>query len=279
MRVLIVDDNATNRRVLERFLEKWGVRPVTSAGGVEALAAFEAAHQIGDPIRLILTDAHMPGMDGFGLIEKIRENKELATPSIMMLTSAGHQGDVARCREFGVAAYLMKPIRESELYDAVSRVMGYRSESPLSPDSTAMIDGLAGRAGAVLNILVAEDNAVNQRVVLRLLKKRGHRTTLAENGAEVLALLESQTFDLILMDVQMPAMSGVEATAAIRQREQKTGLHLPIYALTANAMKGDRERYLGIGMDGYLAKPIRPDELDQILQQAAAKTPTPTQWN
>ena len=119
----------------------------------------------------------------------------------------------------------------------------------------------------MLNILVAEDNRVNQRVALGMLEKRGHKTTIAENGREVLALLENQTFDLILMDVQMPVMSGVDATVEIRQQEQKSGQHVPIYALTANAMKGDRERYLSIGMDGYLAKPIRPDELDQLLNE------------
>ena len=270
MKVLIVDDNTTNRRILERFLGRWGMRACTAASSDEAFAALKAAHQLGDPYRLILTDMHMPGTDGFGLIEKIRENRELLAPTIMMLTSAGRREDVARCQELDVAAYLLKPIRESDLQDAISRVVGDRREvqSPAEPvvREPAIVEG----AGVVLNILVAEDNRINQRVALGMLEKRGHRTTIAENGREVLALLESQTFDLILMDVQMPVMSGVDATVEIRQQEQKSGGHVPIYALTANAMKGDRERYLGIGMDGYLAKPIRPEELDQLLSETAA---------
>jgi signal transduction histidine kinase/DNA-binding response OmpR family regulator len=268
MRVLIVDDNMTNRRILERFLGRWGMRPATAASSSEAFAALIAAHQVGDPYRLILTDMHMPGMDGFGLIEKIRENKELTVPAIMMLTSAGHRGDVARCKELGVAAYLFKPIRESDLREAVSRVVGAWGAAPVSMEpAEAPEPAIIESANVVLNILVAEDNRVNQRVALGMLEKRGHKATIVENGREVLALLENQTFDLILMDVQMPLVSGVDATVEIRQREQNSGQHVPIYALTANAMKGDREGYLSIGMDGYLAKPIRAAELDQLLSE------------
>jgi CheY-like chemotaxis protein len=271
MKVLIVDDNMTNRRILERFLGRWGMRPGTAASSDEAFAALKAAHLLGDPYRLILTDMHMPGTDGFGLIEKIRENKELLAPTIMMLTSAGHREDVARCQELDVAAYLLKPIRESDLQDAMSRVVGDWREVQRPAELVAVCEpAIIERVGVVLNILVAEDNRINQRVALGMLEKRGHNTTVAENGREVLALLESQTFDLILMDVQMPVMSGVDATVEIRQREQNSGHHVPIYALTANAMKGDRERYLSIGMDGYLAKPIRPVELDQLLSETAA---------
>jgi CheY-like chemotaxis protein len=275
MKVLIVVDNMTNRRILERFLVHWGMRPDTAASSGEALMALKAAHQLGDPYRLILTDMHMPGTDGFGLIEKIRENKELSAPTIVMLTSAGHRGDVARCQELQVAAYLLKPIRESDLHEAVSRVLGEgevtRPAKPIEGPEAAIVE----RAGVALNILVAEDNRINQRVAMRMLEKRGHKTTLAENGREVLALLESQTFDLILMDVQMPIMSGVETTVEIRKQEQKSGLHVPIYAMTANAMKGDRERYLSIGMDGYLTKPVRPVELDQLLRESAAQPAVP----
>jgi two-component system sensor histidine kinase/response regulator len=174
-----------------------------------------------------------------------------------------------------VAAYLLKPIRESDLHEAVSRVLGGgevpRPAKPIEGPEAAIVE----RAGVALNILVAEDNRVNQRVAMRMLEKRGHKTTLAENGREVLALLESQTFDLILMDVQMPIMSGVETTVEIRKQEQKSGLHVPIYAMTANAMKGDRERYLSIGMDGYLTKPVRPVELDQLLRESAAQPAVP----
>jgi signal transduction histidine kinase/DNA-binding response OmpR family regulator len=272
MKVLIVDDNMTNRRILERFLVRWGMRPDTAASSGEALRALKAAHQLGDPYRLILTDMHMPGTDGFGLIEKIRESKELSAPTIVMLTSAGHRGDVARCQELQVAAYLLKPISESDLHETVSRVVGDVAESPRSAEPVQGREAaIVEKAGVALNILVAEDNRVNQRVAMRMLEKRGHKTTLAENGGEVLALLESQTFDLILMDVQMPVMGGVEATVEIRKQEQKSGLHVPIYAMTANAMQGDRERYLSIGMDGYLTKPVLPAELDQLLREIAAQ--------
>jgi two-component system, sensor histidine kinase and response regulator len=275
MKVLIVDDNMTNRRILERFLRRWGMRPDTAASSDEAFAALKAAHQLGDPYRLILTDMHMPGTDGFGLIEKIRENKELTAPTIVMLTSAGHRGDVARCKELDVAAYLLKPIRESELHEAVSRVVGDWGEASAVAETVESPEAaIVERVGVVLNILVADDNRVNQRVALRMLEKCGHKTTLAENGRDVLALLESHTFDLILMDVQMPVMSGVDATIEIRQQEQKSGHHVPIYAMTANAMKGDRERYLSIGMDGYLAKPIRPEELNQLLREIAERSLT-----
>jgi len=266
IKVLIVDDNETNRRILSRMLGRWGMRPTSTEGSEEALAALWSAHQLGDPYRLILTDMHMPGTDGFQLIEKIRQDHELTAPTIMMLTSAGHHGDVARCRELGVAAYLLKPIRESELRDAVSRVIGGWKDglrAARQPESAG--PAVLQNIETILEILVAEDNGVNQMLALRLLEKRGHRTTLAVNGLEVLDLLQNRTFDLILMDVQMPLMDGVEATMEIRRREIATGRHVPIYAVTANAMKGDREHYLDTGMDGYLAKPIRPVELDQLL--------------
>jgi two-component system, sensor histidine kinase and response regulator len=270
-KVLIVDDNRTNRNILERLLGRWGMRADTAASGDQAFRALQTAHRLGDPYCLILTDMHMPGTDGVALIERLRENKELAAPTIGMLTSAGHLKDVARCRELGVAAYLLKPIRESELLQAAVRIVGDRrtastSADPVEGAEPAIIKTMTG----CLNILVADDNRINQRVALRLLEKRGHKATLAANGREVLALLETQAFDLILMDVQMPVMSGVDATVEIRQREQKIGHHVPIYAMTANAMKGDRERYVSSGMDGYLTKPIRPEELDQLLRESAA---------
>jgi signal transduction histidine kinase/CheY-like chemotaxis protein len=266
LRVLVVDDNTTNRRILDRMLGRWGMRPTVAEGSDHALAALWSAHELGDPYRLILTDMHMPGTDGFQLIEKIRLNKELTAPTIMMLTSAGHRGDVARCQELGVAAYLLKPIRESELREAVLRVIGgWKGDKRIDHLPKSVVPLTIENVVTRLNILVAEDNGVNQKLALRLLEKRGHHATMAVNGLEVLALLKEQTFDLVLMDVQMPMMDGVETTIAIRRRELKTGAHLPIYAVTANAMKGDRELYLQSGMDGYLAKPIRPVELDQLL--------------
>jgi signal transduction histidine kinase/DNA-binding response OmpR family regulator len=275
-KVLIVDDNKTNRSILERFLGRWGMRVDTAASSEEGFTALKTAHQLGDPYCLMLADMHLAGVDGFALIERLGENEELSTPTIAMLTSAGRRGDVARCGELGVAAYLFKPIRESSLRAAALRIVGGGRGESAAGDSVkvggpAILQTMRGP----LNILVADDNRINQKVALRLLEKRGHKVTLAADGREVLAVLETQSFDLILMDVQMPRMSGVDATIEIRRREQKTGRHVPIYAMTANAMKGDRERYVSGGMDGYLAKPMQLDELDQLLSESAARTSLP----
>jgi signal transduction histidine kinase/DNA-binding response OmpR family regulator len=278
MHALIVDDNATNRRILERMLGRWGMRPRTAEGSDAAMEILLAAARGGDPIRLILTDMHMPEINGFGLIEQVRQNEylnALSAPTIMMLTSAGHAGDVALCERLGVAAYLLKPIRESELRDAVSRVVG-DAAGKASSASSGKAARAPQKAANPLRILVAEDNPVNQKLALRLLEKRGHHVTLAGNGLEVLSLLEHESFDLVLMDVQMPLMDGVEAAMEIRRREKSSGDHTPIFAVTANAMKGDREQYLASGMDGYMAKPIRPVELDKLLRDvAASKTLVP----
>ncbi len=269
LKVLIVDDNLTNRRILDRMLGRWGMRPTTADGSEEAMTLLLRAQHAGDRYRLVLTDMNMPDTDGFGLVENIRANLELTPPTIMMLTSAGHQGDVARCEELQIAAYLLKPIRESELRESVARVVGAWTEEQMAREEVgaAVIEAV----GEELEILVAEDNLVNQKLVLRLLEKRGHRTTLAANGLEVLEVLKKKQFDVVLMDVQMPVMDGVEAVLEIRRREIGTGQHLPVYAVTANAMKGDREHYLSSGMDGYLAKPLRPVELDKLLRELAAQ--------
>jgi two-component system, sensor histidine kinase and response regulator len=275
-KALIVDGNKTNRSILERFLGRWGMRVDTAASSEEAFTALQTAHQLGDPYRLMLADTHTAGVDGFALIERLGENQELSTPTIAMLTSAAGRGDVARCGELGVAAYLIKPIRESSLREAALRIVGdWRGKSAAGDSVKVGGPPIIQTMRGPLNILVADDNRINQRVALGLLEQRGHKVTLAANGHEVLALLETQTFDLILMDVQMPRMSGVDATIEIRRREQKTGRHLPIYAMTANAMKGDRERYVSGGMDGYLAKPVQLDELDQLLSESAARTSLP----
>jgi two-component system, sensor histidine kinase and response regulator len=275
-RVLIVDDNRTNRSILERILSRWGMRVDTAASSDQALFALKSAHELSDSYCLILTDIHMPGGNGFALIEQLRENQELTMPIIVMLTSAGHVGDVARCPELGVSAYLVKPIRECELLHAALRAVGGGMGASISSDPAGGTEPLIIKTmSGALNILVADDNRINQKVASRLLEKRGHQVTLAVNGQEVLALLDTHAFDLILMDVQMPVMSGVDATIEIRRRELKTGHHVPIYAVTANAMKGDRERYVSSGMDGYLSKPIRLDELDQLLRECAAQRGLP----
>jgi two-component system, sensor histidine kinase and response regulator len=230
--------------------------------GEQALTELTNEIQSGHPYQLILTDMHMPDMDGFTLVEKIRHQPGLEMMAIMMLTSAAHHGDAERCRALGITTYLFKPIRKAELLSAILGVLGQEKE--VAP---AIVSGTPEpekrRAG--LNILLAEDNQVNQMVATRLLEKMGHTITLAHNGLEVLSRLESGCFDLILMDVQMPQMDGFAATKSIRMNEIKTGKHQPIIAMTAHALKGDRERCVQAGMDGYVSKPITGAELKAVI--------------
>jgi PAS domain S-box-containing protein len=265
VRVLVVDDNRTNCRILEGMLARWQMKPTAVNGGKAALEQLVAARQAAEPYSLILTDMHMPDMDGFALVEQIRKRPELSTATIMMLTSAGHRGDAVRCQELGVAAYLLKPIRQSELREAVGRVLGARQHDGAIPLITRYSLQDAREPDACLRVLLAEDNLVNQRLAVRLLEKRGHQVVVAGTGLEALKALEKESFDLVLMDVQMPEMDGLEATAILREKEKVTGLHQPVVALTAHAMKGDREKCIEGGMDGYLTKPIRPQELNQLL--------------
>jgi signal transduction histidine kinase/CheY-like chemotaxis protein len=275
VKVLVVDDNRTNRRILEGMLGRWEMKSTAVEDGEEALTELSVARESEKPFRLILMDMHMPEMNGFTLIERIRQRPELSTATIMMLTSAGHRGDAARCLELGVAAYLLKPIRQSELREAIARVLGAREQDGALPLITRFSVQDARDPSAFLRVLLAEDNAVNQRLAVRLLEKRGHRVTVAGNGREALEALEKESFDLVFMDVQMPEMDGLEATAAIREKEKTNGVHQPIIALTAHAMKGDREKCLAAGMDGYLSKPIRPQELEEILQDYVSRRLVP----
>ncbi len=270
VRVLVVDDNQTNRRILEGMLRRWEMIPVCVESGEQALAELASARQEERAFGLIVTDMHMPKMDGFALVEHIRR-RELYAATIMMLTSAGHRGDAERCQKLGVSAYLLKPIRQSELREAIARVLGARAQEGMIPLITRFSLGDARDPSDILRILVVEDNLVNQRLVVRLLEKRGHRVVVAGNGREALASVEKEPFDIVLMDVQMPEMDGFEATAAIRRKEKTTGLHQIIVALTAHAMKGDREKCLAGGMDAYLSKPIRPQELDEVLARYGSR--------
>jgi CheY-like chemotaxis protein len=215
-------------------------------------------------------DANMPEMDGFALVEQIRLNPGLAGATIMMLTSASHTSDAARCRELGVARYLIKPIGQSELLDAILLAVGNRPQA-VAPAAPLDTHGPLREPRKGIRVLLAEDNHVNQILAVRLLEKRGHHVQVASDGCEVLEKLKTADFDLILMDMQMPVMGGFEATAAVREMEKGTGRHVPIVALTAHAMKGDRERCLAAGMDGYIGKPIRAEELfeqiDALLPQ------------
>jgi two-component system sensor histidine kinase/response regulator len=272
VRVLIVDDNRTNRRILEGMLKSWEMKSTSAEGGEEALLRLSSALLEGDPYALVLTDMHMPKMDGFSLTEQIRQRPELSTATIMMLTSAGHRGDGARCQELGVAAYLLKPIRQSELREAIARALGARPQEGAIPEITRSSLQDERDPTTFLRVLVAEDNPVNQLLATRLLEKRGHRVVMTGNGREALEALAKNDYDLVLMDVQMPEMDGLEATTALRAKEKERGdgVHQPIIALTAHAMKGDQQRFLAAGMDDYLAKPIRPQELDKILETYGA---------
>lgn len=265
LKVLIVDDNRTNRNILEATLKRWGMDATAEGSGESALARLAEASERGKPYALILTDSVMPGMDGFALIERIRKNSESFPATIMLLSSAGRQGDAERCQELGVAACLTKPIRQSELRETLAAVVGAQTQEARIPLIARSTPEIAPSPGVSLNVLVVEDNQVNQRLAVRLLEKRGHLVKVADNGREAIEALEKERFDLVFMDVQMPVMDGYEATAMIREREKISGGHQPIVALTAHAMKAERERCLEVGMDSHLSKPIRPLELDDIL--------------
>jgi signal transduction histidine kinase/DNA-binding response OmpR family regulator len=263
LRVLVVDDNLTNRRILGGLLSSWGMEPTLEGDAQSALKTLERALDLQRPFSLVLTDANMPGMDGFRLAEEIRRRPLLQLATIMMLTSAGQRGDAARCRQLGLAAYLTKPIGQYELLDAILHTVG----SPPATTSRALTtqDPLRGELPS-LRILLAEDDPVNQTLAMRLLEKHGHHVVLARHGREVIERIEREHFDLALMDVQMPELDGLEATVAIRKKEKTTGGHLLIVAMTAHAMQGDKERCLAAGMDGYIAKPINIKELLRVVQ-------------
>ncbi len=252
--VLIVDDNAINRQILEEMLISWDMRPTLAADARSALASMEEAQRAERSFPLVLLDAHMPGMDGFGVAEEIRRRPELAGATIMMLPSGDLRRDPANLMNLGIAACVLKPIKQSHLLEAIITALGIPllEEHPQPPATGQPLRELQ----PALNILLAEDNPVNQRLTIRLLEKQGHIVAVANNGREAVAAAAQRRFDLILMDVQMPEMNGFEATTAIRELEMETGEHLPIIAMTAHAMKGDRERCLAAGMDGYIAKPI-----------------------
>jgi two-component system sensor histidine kinase/response regulator len=278
--VLVVDDNATNRRILGERLRRWGCAPALAENGEAALQALSKARSNGSPFALVLTDARMPKMDGFTLAELIQKDHQLAGATIMMLTSGGRRGDASLCRRLGVAAYLTKPVGQSELWEAILSVIG-ASSHPHEPRTLVTRHTLREARSMSsenpstftgLRILLAEDNAVNQAVATRLLNKMGHEVVVAENGLQALAALERQTFDLVIMDVQMPEMDGFEATAEIRRREREQGGHLPIVAMTAHAMKGDRERCLAAGMDAYITKPVQRRDLYEAIEKVMAES-------
>jgi two-component system sensor histidine kinase/response regulator len=265
---LIVDDIATNRRVLEKMLLAWRMVPTTVASVPEALTAMRLAQASRRPFPLVLTDAQLPDADGYTLARAIKNDPAIAGAAVVMLTSAGQPGDAARCRELGVAAYLMKPIKRSELRGAIVLALGGVSAPRDRPALVTRHSLREARQSG--HILLIEDNSVNQLVARRLLEKRGYTVVIANNGREALAILDESVparFGCALMDVQMPEMDGFECTAIIREREQATGVHLPIIAMTAHAMKEDEARCLAAGMDGYLSKPIESDAFFEVVER------------
>ena len=269
---LVVDDNATNRRILDDILSGWGLEVVTVDSAQAALAALDNYRKLGRPFELMITDGQMPETDGFSLAEEVKQNPHFASLLIILLTSSGQRGDVQRCREIDISAYLTKPVRQSELREAICAAFGRRLAGVHGPAVVTKHVLREARAAASRRILLAEDNHVNQILAVRLLERRGHRVVVAHNGREAVALLEKDEFDLVLMDVQMPEMDGFEATAAIRRMDQQTGRRTRILAMTARAMKGDEERCLASGMDGYIAKPIHAEELYRLLEQTIPET-------
>ena len=261
--VLVIDDNHVNRRILQDLLERWKMRPTLVDSGAAALEALERAGSEGRPFSLVLVDAHMPEMDGFGVVRRIRANPRLAGATIMMLSSSGQYGELARCRELGIADHLTKPIDQRELLSAIGRALAREQLPRLALPASMLAADLPTRR---LHVLLADDNVVNQRLATSLLERRGHRVTIAHNGKEALAAIDREAFDAVLMDVQMPEMSGFEATAGVRAREQGTAVHVPIIAMTAHAMKGDRERCLAAGMDEYITKPLDPKRLCAVVE-------------
>jgi len=264
LRVLIVDDNATNRLILEEMTSRWHMRPTCVDSGREALAIMMEAAGSTDPFAVVLLDVMMPEMDGFSVAEQIKSRQELSRAIIIILSSLNSKGGAARCESLGIAKYLLKPVGSSDLFDAIVATVSKTSTAPERPTgSAAAID----QDPPGWQILLAEDNFVNQRVAVALLEKHNCTVVVANNGKEALEALACQRFDVILMDVQMPEMDGIEATAAIREKEQQSGTHIPIIAMTAHTMKGDRERFLRAGMDDYVPKPINIKQLFETIDR------------
>jgi two-component system sensor histidine kinase/response regulator len=269
MAVLVVDDNATNRRIFEKTLEKWNMRSTLVDNGPAAIVAVREAYERGDPFKLVLLDANMPGQDGFTTAKQLKADGGAKGPAVMMLTSSGEALDSNQCRDLGIASYLIKPVRQTKLCQAILATLGRTASKGAEP---ALVPQSPTRA---LRILLAEDNVVNQRVAMGVLEKAGHMVALAENGLIAVDRFEREPFDLILMDMQMPEMGGAEAIAAIREREKTMDSHVSIVSLTAHALKGDRERCLATGADGYVSKPVSPAALFAEIERVMTRGPAP----
>jgi signal transduction histidine kinase/CheY-like chemotaxis protein len=272
LRILIVDDNETNRKTLHRQVISWGMKNGQAEDGPKALQKLRAAAQRNEPYDLALLDLNMPGMDGMQLANTIKADTTISSTRLVLLTSVGLRGEAEQARRAGFAAYLSKPVRQSELYDTLATVMSLPDElaSASSRADTPLVTRYGLKKARVhmrARVLVAEDNAINQKVAVKMLERLGYQADVAGNGVEAIEALSRIPYAAILMDVQMPEMDGYEATAEIRRREEGSARHTPIIAMTANAMQGDRERALEAGMDDYVPKPVKPKELDAVLKR------------
>ncbi len=265
--ILVVDDNETNRIILVEMLGRWGMQVATAKDAREALEILARSGNREPHFSAVISDLQMPHMDGFEFVENIRKSVQFGEIPVLMLSSSAQQGEHERCRKLDISAYLAKPIQPSELLDAILSALSLHASEPsqTQDETQEALPQSNWRQG--MKVLLAEDNAVNRTLATRLLQKHGHTVVVVENGRQALDALERETVDLVLMDVQMPEMDGLEATAAIREKEKKTGSHLPIIALTAHAMKGDREKCLAAGTDDYLTKPIRTADLFAAVER------------
>jgi len=268
-RVLVVDDNATNRRILEELLHSWSLQPTLVADAQSALSELRHQQALGQPFHLLVSDVQMPGTDGFQMVEEIRRTGASPETVILMITSGDQADDVPRCRELGVTRCLLKPLKQRELFEAIVEALrgASRKETPVPKPSPA---APAPVSTGPLRVLLVEDSLVNQKLTSAVLEKQGHQVAIACDGREAVAAVARQEFDVVLMDIQMPEMDGLQATRAIRAAEQSMGGHVPIIAMTAHALKGDRENCLEAGMDGYVSKPVYARELYQAIEDVLA---------
>ena len=268
LRVLVVDDNGTNRRIVSEMLTSWHMRPELAESGRDGFNLLVKASKSNDPFRLAILDGQMPHMDGFQLASRIKHDRRISATPIVILTSMGRPGDAGRARPRGVSAYLTKPVKHSDLLDAIVTLCGTRRRAGAF---AADVRRAPAPSKKRLSVLVAEDNAVNRKLVQSILRRRGHELVAVDNGRAAVHAVTAGTrpFDLVLMDVQMPEMGGLEATALIREHERATGSHVPIVAMTARAMSGDREECLRAGMDAYLSKPLHAEELVRVVERQA----------
>jgi signal transduction histidine kinase/DNA-binding response OmpR family regulator len=264
--ILVVDDDPGDSSMLEAMLLSWGMIPTLVESAEPALKVLESAYREKRPFRVVLVDRFMPGIDGFELVKRIKDNPDLNNLKIIMMIDGDAHGDAARCRQLGISACAHKPIDEADISEAVAGAIGLASDALSAPRVATQHSIKDGKER--LHILLAEDNAINREVAVSIIEKRGHRVTQVDNGREALLAFQRERFDLILMDVQMPEMDGCQATRAIRDIEAGTGQHVPIIALTAHAIRGDKERFLASGMDAYVSKPVRSNELWSVMDKA-----------